>query len=194
MNTSIYFKKINFIKLSTIPGIMLLMLLYNGSIHAHSFARGGTEEGITLDKLTTFTTQLNAEGGKLNVVRIEKEEGEGPILLDKAYLFVNEGLNTGNVHFHNLKVDGITLFHFNMSELNLVQAPETENDPKIRGAEVTHMIEQFTSSGSLEILANQFIEFDFMAAGSNDPLPTPVRLMINVKSSQDAHIHVGLVE
>lgn len=191
---SSFIKKINFIKLLIVLGITTFILSSAGFTYARNGGQGNGVEKVALDKLTTLTTQLSAQGGTLNVVKIEKGEGEGPIKLDKAFLFVKDGLNAGNVHFHNLKVDGITLAHFDMGELNYVTAPETENDPKIRGAEVTHLIKEFMNCGNLEIIANESIEFDFMAAMPNDPSPTPVSLMIHVKSLQGANVSIGLQE
>lgn len=182
------------INLSIITALMSLLLIGGSTTYAHSFGLGNRATNVSLNKLTTFTTQLNAEAGALNVIKIRKDGGDGPIMLDKAYVFVNEGLDAGHLHLHNLVVDGITLTHFGSSELNFVEAAESEDAAKIRGGEVTHMIHEFVHSDDLVIAANETIEFDFMAASSNNPSPTPISVMVHVKSSSNANVSVELVE
>lgn len=192
MIMSKYLKKTNLNKIWIMLGITSLILSSVCLTNAHSFGRRGDSEKTSLDKITTFATQLNAEGGQLNTVSITKTEGEGPIMLQKGYVFARDGLSVGNIHFHNLIVDGITIAHFGGGVANYVEG--AENEPKPRGGEVRHLLHSFMNSDDIEVLANESITFDFMAAISNDPNPTPATVLVHVKSLQDAVINIEIVQ
>ena len=189
-----YLKGLNFNRTFLMLGITSLILSYACLTHAQFLGRGGSHGNIGLDKITTFTTQLNAEGGQLNTVSITKTEGDGPIMLQKGYVFARDGLNAGNLHFHNLIVDGITIAHFNGGIANYVEGPASEDDPTFRGGEVRHLLHSFMNSDNIEVIADESITFDFMATLANDPNPTPTSVMVHVKSSQDAVINVEIVQ
>ena len=185
-----FLKKQSFFTMLAVTGIMVSILSYSPPSSAQLFRGGNTHSG---DKITTFTSRLNAEGGVLNTVRIEKV-GDGHLTLDKAYVFVDNGLNAGNVHIHNVVVDGVVIAHFAGGELPYVKAPASEDEPKFRGGEVTHLLHQVMNIDDLKIMANQTIEFDFMAAGSNDPVPTPISVMVHVKSPAETEVNITLTQ
>jgi len=179
-------KKQRFFTMLAVIGIMASILSYSNLSSAQLFRGGNTHAS---DKITTFTAIASAEGGALNTVKIEKV-GDGLLTLDKAYLFVGNGLNAGNMHLHNVVVDGVVIAHFGMSEVKYLEAPASEDEPKFRGGEVTHLLKQLMNIDEMKIIANQTIEFDFMATGDNDPSPTQVSLMIHVRSPEDAEVNI----
>jgi len=186
--------------------MMLLSLLFcnltfaNSSISNSGEDKGGRRpdakpvEKHDISKTITFNKRLEATGGTLNTVVIKNENDEGYIVLNKAYVFVDDGLNSGNVHLHNVKIDGFIIAHFNMGELSYVKAPETEGGIKARGGELTHILRGFMNIDDLELVANESIEFDFMSMMSNDPSPTPVSIMVHAKSFDGAKLNISLQE
>ncbi len=190
-----YSGKLSIFILTFLFGVAFLPCFYGNASIAGGLHKRVEKSGGGLNKDHTFSLRVDAEAGALNTVLITKDAGENPIKLDKAYLFVHNGLNAGNIHLHNLVVDGKFLLNFGMGELNFVMAGSggtaTVNP---RGAELTKIISDVMNTDGLEILANKSIEFDFMAAPMNDPLPSPVGLIINVKSDAGSEVSVKMVD
>ena len=191
---SMILKKLKRTNFTVLVFVLTIIVYYCAPSNADDFHRVSFRDNIAQETLSTFTKRLSAAGGNLNTVKITIADGDGPMILEKAYVFVDNGLNAGNVHLHNVIVDGVVIAHFNMGELTYLTAPSSEEAHKARGGELTHMLTKVMNIDQLHIAANKTIDFDFMAAGTNDPNPTTISVMLHVRSHDNANITVELEE
>lgn len=188
----IYLKKFGVFSLCSFVALTFITLLSANFTDVYGFGKG-VNVAADGEKDNVFVEQVAAEAGSIKTVTITKESGEGVITLDKAYVLVKSGIDAGNVHLHEISVDGITLVTFGGGELPFLKADEAdENETKFRGGEVMYIVKNVLNASDLKVSANNSIVIKFMAMGTSDT--TAVSLMIHVKSSKDAEVTLNVEE